>query len=263
LPELPDVEAFKQYLDATSLHKSIEKIEVKTSEILGNISAQELRDKLVGHEFQSSRRYGKYLFVEIDGDSLLTLHFGMTGNLECFKDIEDEPPHTRLLITFGNGFHLAYDCQRKLGEINLAKDVDSFVKEKNLGPDALDLDFDTFRKIVEKRRGSLKYTLMNQHIIAGIGNIYSDEILFQAGIHPKTKANKLNTQTFKKLFDKIQNVLLTAVEHQADAENFPENYLIPSRSKGGKCPLCHSELERIKVSGRTTYYCPEHQKKIS
>lgn len=262
MPELPEVEAFKQYLDATSLHKTVEKIEVKASEILVNTSTQEIRDKLVGHEFQSSRRYGKYLFVKTDGDFWFTLHFGMTGNLEYFKDIEDEPPHSRLLITFINGFHLAYDCQRKLGTINLAKDMDSFVKEKNLGPDALDLDFDTFKKIMEKRRGSTKYTLMNQHIIAGIGNIYSDEILFQAGIHPETKANKLDKKTLKKLFGNMQNVLLTAVEYQADAESFPENYLIPSRSKGGKCPLCHSELELTKVSGRTAYYCPKHQEKI-
>jgi formamidopyrimidine-DNA glycosylase len=263
LPELPDVESFKKYLDATSLHKKIEKVEVKTPEILGNTSAQKLQDKLVGHKFQSSRRHGKHLFVEIYDDSWLILHFGMTGNLEYFKDIENEPPHTRLLLTFGNGFHLAYDCQRKLGEINLAKTVDSFVEEKNLGPDALNLDFKTFKKIMEKRMGSLKYTLMNQHIIAGIGNIYADEILFQSRIHPKTKANKLDKNALKQLFDNAQKVLSTAVELQAEVARFPENYLIPNRFKGGKCPLGNSELERIKVSGRTTYYCPRHQKEIS
>jgi formamidopyrimidine-DNA glycosylase len=261
LPELLDVEAFRQYVDATSLHKSIEKVEVKSSEILGNVSAQELQARLAGRKLQFTRRYGKYLFVHVVNDIWLTLHFGMTGRLKYFKNIEEEPAHDRLLISFANGFHLAYDCQRKLGEVSLAENVENFIKEKDLGPDALELDFKTFKKILKGRRGTVKYTLMNQHIMAGIGNVYSDEILFQAGIHPTTKVNKLDEEMLKRLFEEMKNVLRTAINCQADSENLPDHYLLPHRSKGGRCPRCYSELERIKVSGRTAYYCPKHQEK--
>jgi len=261
MPELPDVEAFKRYMDATSLHKTIEGVEVKSSLILGNASARELQARLTGHKFQSTRRYGKYLFVRVDDGFWFILHFGMSGRLKYFKNIDKDPPHDRLLISFANGFHLAYDCQRKLGKVGITEEVESFIREKDLGPDVLELDFTTLKEILEGRRGTVKYTLMNQHIIAGIGNIYSDEILFQAGVHPTTKINKLKKKMLKKLFEEMKKVLQTAIDCQTDPEKLPEYYLLQHRSKGGRCPRCHSDLERIKVSGRTAYYCPKHQKK--
>jgi formamidopyrimidine-DNA glycosylase len=103
---------------------------------------------------------------------------------------------------------------------------------------------------------------MNQHIIAGIGNIYSDEILFQAEINPNTNINKLNEKSLKKLFEKMKNVLRTAIDRKANFEDFPNNYLIPHRSKGGKCPKGDNDLQIIKISGRTSYFCPKHQKEL-
>lgn len=137
MPELPEVEVFKQYFDATSLHKKIKDLQVKSSEILGNISAKQLEGKLQGHKFESTRRYGKYPFVKPEDVFWLTVHFGMTGDLKYFKDIEDEPLHSRLLISFSNSFYLSYDCQRKLREVDLTETVKGFVEEKNLGPDIL------------------------------------------------------------------------------------------------------------------------------
>jgi formamidopyrimidine-DNA glycosylase len=261
MPELPDVEIFKQYIDATSLHKTIETVEVKSPMLLIGVSAQKLQTKLSGHKFQSATRYGKYLFVKLDNNFWLILHFGMTGRLKYFKDMEKEPSHDRLLISFANGYHLAYDCQRKLGEVGLTDDIESFVKEKQLGPDVFDLDFTKFKKILEERRGTIKYTLMNQHIMAGIGNIYADEILFQAGLHPETPVNKLDEIKVKELYKAMYEVLKTVVDSQADPEKFPGSYLLPYRRKGGKCPQCDSKLKQIKISGRTTYYCPKCQKK--
>lgn len=246
IPELPDVEAFKQYMDSTSLHKTIKEVEVKSKTILENVTAQELQSKLENRKFQSTRRYGKYLFVKLDNDYWLVLHFGMTGDLKYFKDIEKEPPHDRLLIRFSNGFHLAYDSQRKLGEVNLAEDVESFIQEKELGPDALDLDFESFKEVLKGRRGTTKYTLMNQQIIAGIGNIYSDEILFQTGIHPKTKVNKLDEEKLKELFKVMRRVLQTAIDKQADPERFPDSYMIPNRHKGGKVPPMRQRISTNK-----------------
>lgn len=262
MPELPDVEILKQYLVATSLHQTIHEVEVRNPKILGNVSAQALQATLTGSTFQSSIRHGKYLLVHLDEGPWLTLHFGMTGSLKYFKDMYKDPPYDRLLISFTNGFHLAYVCQRMLGEVDLADDAESFITGKNLGPDALGLNFTAFKKALEKRRGAIKSILMNQQRIAGIGNLYSDEILFQASIHPHTRTDRLGGDVLKGLFQQLRMVLKTAITHHADPHQFPVSYLLLQRRKEGTCPRCDSELTRIKVFGRTTYYCSQCQAKL-
>jgi hypothetical protein len=160
----------------------------------------------------------------LDNDKWLVLHFGMTGFLKYFKKKEKDSPHDRLLISFTNGYHLAYDCQRKLGEVYLIGDLMEFIKEKALGPDAwvrIWILHSLVRPLESRELHAVKSTLMNQKIIAGIGNIYFDEILFQAGIHPKTKAGQVDKQSLQTLFKEINNVLSTAKERQADPEKIP------------------------------------------
>jgi formamidopyrimidine-DNA glycosylase len=259
MPELPDVETFKRYMDSTSLHQAIERVQVKSRKILGNVSARKLQADLRGHEFESSRRHGKYLLVHVDDKAWLTIHFGMTGRLKYFRDAQEEPAHARLIIRFDNGFHLAYDCQRQLGKVDLAKDAESFIQEKKLGPDALDLNVNAFIERLGRARGSIKAALMNQKIIAGIGNIYSDEILFQAGVHPKTKVGDVGEDTLKRMFRAMKRVLKITIDRQADPERLPDSYLIPHRGRDKSCPHCSNDLERMKISGRTAYYCPKCQ----
>jgi formamidopyrimidine-DNA glycosylase len=108
----------------------------------------------------------------------------------------------------------------------------------------------------------LKTTLMNQGVMAGIGNVYSDEILYQARLHPRTKVNALEEGDLRRLYDCMQEVLDTAIACRAVPEDFPDSYLTPLRGKAGtQCPGCGGEIERIEVSGRGAYYCPECQKK--
>jgi formamidopyrimidine-DNA glycosylase len=189
----------------------------------------------------------------------------MTGQLKYFKVMEKEPEYDRLLITFANGYHLAYDAMRKLGEVQLLDDVGQFVADHELGPDALspDLDAETFVEKFSGRRGMIKPALMNQTIIAGLGNVYSDEILFQVGVHPRTKVDDLDTKQLKEIYQTMKEVLHTAIENQADPERFPDSYITQQRHKGGRCPVCGEELQSVKVSGRTAYYCPNRQKKES
>lgn len=262
MPELPDVQIFKQYLDATSLHREIEKVAVHSHQILKGISGKKLKTKLEGHRFESTRRHGKYLFVRLDNNSWLVFHFGMTGFLKYFRAMDKEPAHDRLLIGFSNGYHLAYDSQRKLGEINITADIDGFIKKKKAGPDPLDpsFDFAVFKKALARTRARVKSALMNQQLLAGIGNIYSDEILFQAGVNPNTKVDQLNTETLKKLFNAIKSVLQTAVKFRAKPEEFPDSYLLHYRHSDGKCPECDGQIKHFKISGRTAYYCPTCQK---
>src|SRR6184192_3267187 len=115
MPELPDVETFKRYLDATSLHQRISGVDVQDRYILKGLSMDELARRLKGCCFKSTRRHGKHLFVRTDGDLWLRLHFGMTGSLQYFKDEEQAPKHTRVLFVFSNAHRLAFEDQRKFG----------------------------------------------------------------------------------------------------------------------------------------------------
>jgi formamidopyrimidine-DNA glycosylase len=262
MPELPDVETFKCYLDATSLHQRIDDVEVRNAYVLKDVSARELARRLKGHRFESSRRHGKHLFVHANEDLWLRLHFGMTGSLRYFGNAEQAPTHTRVLFIFTNNHRLAFDDQRQFGQIGLLKDVDEFLKERALGPDALDLDLGGFQKILGKRRGAVKSILMNQRLIAGIGNIYADEILFRARIHPAIEISRLSSKALTKLFRAMRYILEKAIAAKADVNQMPKSWLLPHRGKGGKCPRCGRELKSSKIGGRTAWFCAHCQRRL-
>jgi formamidopyrimidine-DNA glycosylase len=259
MPELPDVEVFKRYIDSTSLHQKIESVEVRDRRILGGVSARKLQSTLKGRTFESTRRHGKNLFVGLDGGGWLLMHFGMTGGLTYFRDLDQVPPHDRFLISFDNGYHLAFEDQRIFGKVDLIEDPVAFVREKKLGPDPLELDPGAFRERFEGRKGSVKAALMNQQVVAGVGNIYSDEILFQACLHPGTRIEQLDDATLEKLVEETRRVLKTAIERGADPQELPDHFLLPHRLEGEMCPRGNGEVRKIKAAGRTAYYCPTCQ----
>ncbi len=261
MPELPDVEVFKKYLDSTALKKTIKKVEIKNNKILEKTTEKKFIKNVTGKKFTDSKRHGKYLFVSLNDDFWIMMHFGMTGFLKYFKNPEDEPSHSRILFSLDNNYFLSYDCQRLLGKVKLVEDLDKYIEEKKLGPDALDLTFETFKNIFENKRGGVKSAFMNQKNIAGIGNIYSDEILFQTGIHPKSKVKKLKEETLENLYKNMKKVLKTAVDSNADPDDFPDDFVIPHRNKNDKCPIDGTKLKKIKVNNRGTYFCPKHQNK--
>ena len=263
MPELPDVEIFKRYLDATSLHQRIDNVEVRNAYILKETSARELGRRLNGHSFESSRRHGKHLFVRADGEFWLRLHFGMTGSLQYFKNDEQAPRHARVVFVFTNNHRLAFDDQRQFGQIGLLRDVDEFLKKHALGPDALKIDLGEFRKILRKRHGAVKSVLLNQQIIAGIGNLYADEILFRVRMHPATEVSRLGDKALNKLFRATDYVLQKAIAAKADANQMPRSWLLPHRGKGGKCPRCGTRLKSAIIGGRTAWFCPHCQKRLS
>jgi len=261
MPELPDVEIFKQYLESTALKKEIEKVEVPGRELLENVSVSAVKKALQGEHFSSARRHGKYLFIQAGKGRWLVLHFGMTGFLKYFKRDDIRPGHAKLLIHFTNGFQLALDNQRKFGKITLSEDPASFIEERELGPDALQVDPAYFRKKFGTSRARLKPALMNQKYLAGIGNVYSDEILFQAGLHPGTSSRDLDEGDMKKLLDQTGRVLEEAIEARADPGRMPASFIIPHRHGDGQCPGCGGALRKERIGGRTAFYCPQCQRK--
>lgn len=263
MPELPDVEVFRRYLNVTALSKTISKTQVFETRLLEGVSAAKLARRLTGSQLEETRRHGKHLFARASGGGWLVLHFGMTGFLKYFKNDKDPPEHTRLLLHFDNAYSLAYVNQRKLGKIGWASEVSVYLEQNDLGPDALSdaLGEDTFKERLRGNRGTLKSRLMNQSILAGLGNIYTDEILYQAGLHPETPLDALDDEMSSDLYRGMRSVLETAIEKQADPERLPRDSLLPHREDGAECPKCGGTIRKIKVGGRSTYYCETHQSK--
>lgn len=265
MPELPDVELFKRVLDRAALGHRIAAVAVRDARILADTSPRTLSGTLRGARLEASYRHGKHLLAQIDRDGWLTLHFGMTGGLERFDETAPEPPHTRVRFDFAQGGALAYVNVRMLGRVGLADDAEAFIAAEGLGPDALDPGFDlaAFRAALEGRKRAVKAILMDQSVMAGIGNLYSDEILFQAGLSPTVRGDRLNGHEQALLFRKMKEVLETAIARRAGSERFldrlPAGYLLPERHKGGRCPRCGRDLATLKAGGRTAYFCPACQ----
>lgn len=263
MPELPDVQVHAEYIESTALHRPVAAVDVREPGLVKNATGPDVEARLEGRSLEGTRRRGKYLFVELDDGGWLLLHFGMTGLVRTYEDASGEPEHTRLVLRFEDGGHLAYAALRKLGEIRILEDVEAFVRSKGLGPDPLKPDFglDDFRELLDGRRGTVKGALMDQELIAGIGNEYSDEILFHAGLHPRAKVSDLDEEGVEDLYRTLRGVLETAVRARVDPEAFPSSYMLPHRHGDGECPGCGRELERMRVVGRTAYFCRRCQRR--
>lgn len=258
MPELPDVETFRRYLDVTALHQRLTSVRVRSRRVLAGVSARRLAQTLASARFEATDRHGKYLFVHTDGAAVLVLHFGMTGYLEYEKD-RQPGGHDRVLFDFDNGYTLAYVCQRLLGRVALAESVADFAKAKGLGPDALRVDRDDFAAVLAGSRAAVKSCLMNQNLIAGVGNVYSDEILFHSRLAPMRQCRILREKEVRQLYRQMRRVLDMAVERKADPAQMPSSWLLPHREEGGPCPRCGGKIKRTKVSGRSAFWCPACQ----
>lgn len=262
MPELPEVETFKRYLDSTSLHQRIINVDVRDAYVLKRVSPRELARRLKGRRFENSHRHGKHLFVRASDELWLRLHFGMTGSLEYLNHDEASSKAARVIFRFANKCRLAFDDQRKFGEIELIEDVDEFLRTRGLGPDALEISFSQFKAIVGKHRAAVKAILLNQQLIAGIGNLYTDEILFRARMHPAIEAARLSDKDLNRLFRATRYVLEKAIALKTDFDRMPKSWLLPHRSKGGKCPRCGRELKSATIGGRTAWFCRHCQKRL-
>lgn len=258
MPELPEVEMARRLLHDRALHQRIRAAAVRDERILNAVSAQDLEGACIGRQFSSALRHGKRLFLEIDHSLWLTLHLGLTGWPVFLEKGSAEPRHTRLRIDFEGGAALAFDDPRIFGEVGLAASPQSFLKERGIGPDALQMERDDFLQAMSRRRGMIKPVLLDQSLLAGLGNLYADEALFQSGICPLARC--LDRQRLDALFSAIQVVLKASLACHADFEKLPPSFLLPHRRPGGTCPRDGAALQHRKIAGRTSYYCPRHQK---
>ncbi|MCF8049485.1 MAG: hypothetical protein K9L19_18195 [Desulfarculaceae bacterium] len=259
MPELPDVEISRRYLQSTSLHKAIKDVEVHASKELKGITGKSLSKDLRGRKISCALRHGKHLLAGLDDGRWLTMHFGMTGFLRYHRRHEERPEHTRLRLGLSNGFNLSYDCARRLGRLGLVKNKQRFLVAMRLGPDALQLGRDNFIALLTGRRGQIKSALMDQSLLAGVGNVYSDEILFQAKLHPRLPVKRLGREQLADLHRVLKHVLATAIGRGADPRRLPRRWLTPRRGREASCPGCGGQLKNINAAGRSSWYCPACQ----
>ncbi len=262
MPELPEVESYKKYFDSTSINKTIKNVKVLDKSILSNISGKSFESKLIGEKFKVTYRHGKYLFAQLNKNKIIVMHFGMTGFLKYFKNENEASNHIRILFSFSNGYHLAYDCQRKFGKVTLIENIDEFIKKKKLGvdPSSSELNFKRFREILQKKTGNIKAALLDQKTFAGIGNLYSDEILFHADIHPASLIKNFDVKDFQAIHKSMRGILNKAVKNKADFDNYPETWLVLFRKDDDNCPKCNGKIKHNTIGGRTSYFCSKHQK---
>ena len=260
MPELPEVEHFKKFIDDYALHQKIALAKLATRELLLHTDGNELIEVLTGNSFKGTFRHGKFLFIQLHSKGFLMLHFGMTGDLLYHTPDKKSPKAYVLMIQFSNGKNLLFSDSRKLGKIALVKSPEDFITQRGYGTDALKVSWEDFLLKLGKRRVAIKTGLMNQKIIAGVGNEFSDEILFMSGIHPSSAANKLGMSKLKDVYQNMKKVLTEAVKHDADRSKLEHHFFLGNRRAGLTCLRCGGETEFETIGGRSSYFCPSCQK---
>lgn len=267
MPELPEVENVIRSLCCNNCSLQgcqIEKVELYWHPSLSSIDPADFTSSLEGMFFDSYRRYGKYIILglvnSVSGSirKYMIIHLRMTGKLFMDVGFSRVPgSHTRMIIFLDNGACLRFDDSRKFGKVWLVDEVNSIIS--GLGPDALTIDPTDFEFRISCYRRQIKPLLLDQSFIAGIGNIYADEILFHAGIHPQSLTSTFSRETIQRLHFSIHAVLTEAVEKNGANINgtFKEgHYIVSVYGREGKpCIKCGSKISKIKVAQRGTHLC--------
>ena len=259
MPELPEAEANRRRVEAHCLNRTIGRV------VLGNdtkhveLPTEEERDALTGRQFTETRRHGKLIFAGSSTGPWIAVHLGMSGSLRPW-DADDGPPdYARITFEFEGDRRLSFRCPRKLGWVNVTDDPDAYVAGRGFGPDALKIGRDTFRDVIGSSKGALKSALIQQKKLAGIGNLWSDEILYRTGLMPDATGTDLSEAKLDEVFDQMHAVLDAVSDTDMDYSKLPDDWLIHHRTAGDDCPRCGGTIAKKTVGGRTAYHCPDHQ----
>jgi formamidopyrimidine-DNA glycosylase len=256
MPELPDVETVRRMLQRAVGGRRIGRVTVLSPSTIRSPAPRLFARRVRGRRIQAVARRGKYLLIGLEGALTLVVHLRMTGDFAVAPRTAPRDPHTRVVFSF-NGKELRFVDQRRFGHM----DVLPTAKLQawglaRLGAEPLDRRFTLveFRRMLEGRRGALKALLLRQDVIAGIGNIYADEILFQARLHPARALGSLPPAEVARLHEAIRTVLRRATAGLSRYGR-PVGDFLRVREPGGRCPRCGRPLMVSRVAGRTTYAC--------
>ncbi len=274
MPELPEVQTVVTGLNKVLKDKKIKSIHIYNDTVIGFPETNEFINKCEGKTIESLSRRGKYIIIHFKEPSeRLVVHLRMSGKLLYKKREENRDKHTHVVFEFNDNTDLRFNNVRKFGRLYLIdeQNVDKAGNLNNLGVEPLSDKFtlESFKEMLQNRRGMIKPLLMNQEFIAGIGNIYADEALFLSQIRPNKKANVLSDKEIENLYYEIRKILKkgikmggTSVSDYVNALGKAgkfQNKLNVYKKEGEKCPNCEDEIVKKKVSGRTARFCPNCQ----
>ncbi|MFC2011466.1 DNA-formamidopyrimidine glycosylase [Chloroflexota bacterium] len=269
MPELPEVETVKNELLPYVIGRQITGVTLVWEGIVKESSVEEFRSRIIGQEITGIARRGKYLIIGLSSDDLLIIHLKMTGALLIGEDSSGVPKYTRAIIHLDKDINIFFRDPRKFGVMRWLKDTSSI--ESKLGPEPLEASFtpQVLADRLAKRRAPIKALLLDQKVIAGIGNMYADEALFAAKINPWRLGGGLSQEEIKRLHSVIQRILWLAIGNKgASVQNYyrPDGTLGTAHfefkvahGRGKYCPNCGTPIERIVVRNRGTYFCPKCQ----
>jgi formamidopyrimidine-DNA glycosylase len=253
MPSLPELEVYRRRLMPELSGRAITAVEPLDYRVV-RAPREDLERVLVGHQVDAIGRYGKWLWLDTDEPQQTIFHLGLTGRLDWLEESEPQPKYAALAVHFDNAHRLVLADQRHLGKIYVRPFTDLQL-EKQLGPDALDVTEDYFVNTLGRKRRGARDVLGDQKIMAGLGGKYSDEILWQARLHPNTKLDRLPEADMRRLYQIMRTVVHTAIERDADVEHFPADWLIPHRKTDKLCPRGHGPLTERSLGGSATLYC--------
>jgi len=278
--ELPEVEVMRRDLERDVVGKKIKDAEVKSSRnamrtIRRHKTRKEFTSRLAGRKITKIERRGKYLLLYLDGGDVMVVHFGMSGQFQRANGRVALPAHTQVVITFQQGGDLRFVDPRTFGELFVAG-TDELGKIKELQHIAIDpLDqvftWPTFQYLLAERGAKMKQLLMDQKFISGLGNIYSDEVLFAAGLRFDRLSDTLSSQEVRRLYRAIQETLQDAIKARGttlDDEAYVDLFGKPGEYQaelkvygraGLPCRRCRTPIETVRISQRTSYFCPQCQ----
>ena len=273
MPELPEVETIVRCLRRHLLGFQVETVRLLFPPIVRNRKKSDLQ-RFKGQRVTGLRRRGKLVLLDFSGGLTMIVHLKMTGQLLVSPKSLPPDKHVHLVITFrAKEEELRFRDVRKFGFVLGVPTggVNRTPEVRDLGPEPLALDLPSFLDRLEGRRGRLKSLLLNQRVIAGVGNIYADEILFESGLNPRAEVSRLSRRRLETLWSAVPKVLNeaiafkgTTVRDYRDGEGLEglfQNRLKVYGRQGEPCPRCGTLIKRIRVSGRSTHFCPGCQRR--
>jgi formamidopyrimidine-DNA glycosylase len=270
MPELPEVETFRRYLlqgesgAPSILGKKITDAELLWEGTLAEPDPVEFLSRIQGQFVTGIGRRGKNLLINLSQDSLI-IHLRMSGELVVEEKINPIGKHYRLILNFDDRYRLAFNNIRKFGRVWLTDDPSAVIG--NLGPEPLGDEFtpESFHALLHSHNRQLKYFLLDQGMIAGLGNIYTDESLFRAKLHPARKSDSLSGDESYALWESIREVLQEGIQNHGSSIDWMyrggdyQKYLSVYNLEGQPCSRCKTPIDRIKMAQRSTYYCQNCQ----
>jgi len=272
MPELPEVETIKRDLESKIIGLCFTGATLSWPRMLQNLTPEAFNHRLISQCIEEITRRGKYLIFQLSNGEALILHLRMSGSLRM-DDACNDDPYIRAVFGLNNGASLYFRDPRKFGMIWLVEDEKQVVGK--LGPEPLDQGFtaNELQSILSNHTAPIKATLCDQTLIAGIGNMYADEALFAASIHPARKTNNLSRDEIKRLHHAIGEVLKKAINsggasisdyRRPDGKSGEAQFVFKvAHQLGKKCNKCGTPIERIPIHKRGSYFCPKCQRKIN